>query len=295
MAAALATARRRSRACSTARRALPPPGDPTLAWAYAGPEATGAPGGRRHARGDARAPRGHASAAARRRWASEDVETWLARDPLRLAQVPWEARAELAAGVAASPGGAFVADEGRARLVLAEPRGSAFSSDAAHAVVEDVERAEAAAARPGVTTELAGGHAVAWATEQMLRRDLEVSGTLSAVLASLAFVVTFRRARALVAVLPPLVLGTLWTTGLAALFPAGLNALAIAFAAVVVGVGVDTGVHVYAALLDARRDGPFAGRRGVARARSDVAADADRGGRRGGRVRVARRWAVFAR
>ena len=89
----------------------------------------------------------------------------------------------------------------------------------------------------------------------MLRRDLEVSGTLSLVLASLAFVVTFRRARALVAVLPPLVLGTLWTTGIAALLPAGLSAVAIAFAAVVVGVGVDTGVHVYAALLDARRAG----------------------------------------
>jgi predicted exporter len=58
-----------------------------------------------------------------------------------------------------------------------------------------------------------------------------------------------------VAVLPPLALGTLWTTGLAALFPAGISAVAIAFAAVVVGVGVDTGVHVYAALLDARRAG----------------------------------------
>ena len=75
------------------------------------------------------------------------------------------------------------------------------------------------------------------------------------VLASLAFVATFRRARALVAVLPPLVLGTLWTTGLAALLPSGLSAVAIAFAAVVVGVGVDTGVHVYAALLAARRAG----------------------------------------
>jgi predicted RND superfamily exporter protein len=56
-------------------------------------------------------------------------------------------------------------------------------------------------------------------------------------------------------VLPPLALGTLWTTGIAALLPAGLSAVAIAFAAVVVGVGVDTGVHVYAALLEARRAG----------------------------------------
>jgi predicted RND superfamily exporter protein len=132
-----------------------------------------------------------------------------------------------------------------------------MSADA-QALVEDVERAEIAVVNAGihgVTTELAGGHAIAWAIERMLRRDLEVSGTLSAVFASLAFVLTFGRIRALAAVLPPLALGTLWTTGLAALLPTGLSAVAIGFAAVVVGVGVDTGVHVYAALLDARRAG----------------------------------------
>jgi predicted exporter len=231
-----------------------PPGDATLAWAYAGAAA-------RKKLAAAVTPEGMRARLAESRAmllapvGSEDLEAWLARDPLRLAAIPWEAREELAAGVSAAPGGAFVADEGRARLVVAEPRGSAFTSDSARAVVEAVERAEAAAARPGVTTELAGGHAIAWATERMMKRDLEVSGTASMVLASLAFVVTFRRARALVAVLPPLGLGTLWTTGLAALFPAGISAVAIAFAAVVVGVGVDTGVHVYAALLDARRAG----------------------------------------
>lgn len=234
--------------------APPPPPDPTLAWAFADADARTrlasivTPDGMRERLAGTRAlllsPVG-----------GEDADAWLARDPLRLAQVPWEGRAELASGVAAAPGGAFVADGGRARLVLADPRGSAFTSDGARAVVEDVERARGGSARPGVRVELAGGHAIAWATEQMLRRDLEVSGTLSALLASLAFVVTFRRTRALAAVLPPLVLGTLWTTGIAALLPAGLSALAIAFAAVVVGVGVDTGVHVYAALLDARRDG----------------------------------------
>jgi hypothetical protein len=231
-----------------------PPDDPTLAWAYAGPDARRrlaeavTPEGMR-----ARLAESHAMLLAP--VGSEDLDAWLARDPLRLSTMPWESREELAAGVAASPGGVFAADEGRARLVVAEPRGSAFTSDSARAVVEDVERAEAAAARPGVTTEMTGGHAIAWATERMLKRDLEVSGTLSAVLASLAFVLTFRRARALAAVLPPLALGTLWTTGIAALFPAGLNAVAIAFAAVVVGVGVDTGVHVYAALLEGRRAG----------------------------------------
>jgi predicted RND superfamily exporter protein len=235
--------------------AVTPPEDPTLAWAYAGPVA-------RAKLRSAVTPEGMRARLAETRAlllapaVDEETEARLARDPLRLAQLPWEARAaELAPNVALVPGEPFTADGGRARLVLAEARGSAFDSESASAVVADLERAEAAAARPGVTTELAGGHAIARATEQMLRHDLEMSGTLSAFLASIAFVVTFRRARALVAVLPPLVLGTLWTTGIAALLPSGLDGVAIGFAAVVVGVGVDTGVHVYAALLDARRRG----------------------------------------
>jgi uncharacterized protein len=228
--------------------------DPTLAWAFAGPQA-------RAKLSELVTPRGMRERLAETRALllsptdDDRTDDLVSRDPLRLSQVPWQARTELAAGVAAAGDGGFVADGGRARLVVAEPRGSAFVSADSRALVDDVERAAASAARPGVATELSGGHAVAQATEEMVQRDLEVSGTLSIVLASLAFVVTFRRARALVAVLPPLVLGTLWTTGLAALLPSGLSAVAIAFAAVVVGVGVDTGVHVYAALLAARRAG----------------------------------------
>ncbi|HEX3771844.1 MAG TPA: MMPL family transporter [Polyangiaceae bacterium] len=234
--------------------AMPPLPDPTLTWAYAGPEA-------RERLAHLVTPDGMAQRLEETRElllapsADAEAEAFLARDPLRLAQVPWEARAELASNVAAAGGGDFVADEGRARLVVAQPRGSAFVSADARALVDDVNRAVAASAVPGVTTELAGGHAIGEATERMLRTDLEVSGSLSLALASLAFVLTFRRSRALAAVLPPLILGTLWTTGLAALLPSGVSAVAIAFAAVVVGVGVDTGVHVYAAFLAERRAG----------------------------------------
>jgi hypothetical protein len=176
---------------------------------------------------------------------------------LRLALIPWESKGELAAGVSAVSGGTFRADQGRARLVVIEPRGRAFDAEAAASLVEDFEAARdrVRALHPSVSMELTGGHAIADATAAMLKRDLAVSGTLSLVLASVVFVLTFRRARALLAVLPPLVLGTLWTTGLAALAPAGLSAMAIAFTAVVVGVGVDTGVHVYAGLLRGRQRG----------------------------------------
>lgn len=235
-------------------RAPPMPSvDPTLAWSWAGPEARArlaaalTPAGMRARLDETRtlllAP------------GSSEAEAWLARDPLRLTAIPFEGRAELGAGLRAGVDGAFATDDGRARIVVAQVRGATLNGAAAAAFVSDAEAAMASARRPGVTLDLTGGHAIARATETMLRRDLRVSGVASLVLSSLAFWLTFRRARALVAVLPPLALGTLWTTGLAALLPGGLSAIAIAFAAVVVGVGVDTGVHVYAALLAARRRG----------------------------------------
>lgn len=180
----------------------------------------------------------------------------IAADPLRLAQLTFEG-ADIGSGVRTRPDGAFATDDGRARLVLAQPKGQALRGEDARAFVDDAEAvlAAARAAHPGIRAGLTGGHAIAAATERMLIRDLSLSGTLSMLLASAVFALLFRRVRALAAVLPPLALGTLWTAGLATMFPGGLSAIAVAFMSVVVGVGVDTGVHVYAALLEARRDG----------------------------------------
>ena len=173
----------------------------------------------------------------------------LARDPLRLA--------ELALAPASASLGAFVSDDGRARLVVVEPRGSSLKSEDARAFVTDVRAAIARTrvAHPSVTIGLAGGHAIAEATERRLRRDLTFSSILATVLASLVFVAIQRRPRALVAIVPPLVMGTVITAAFAALFPRGLSALSVAFASVVVGVGMDTGVHLHAATRDARAAG----------------------------------------
>jgi predicted exporter len=229
--------------------------DPTLAWAYAGPIA-------RDRLAAALTPEGMKKRLDETRTmllapGSGSAEEWLARDPLRLAQIPWEARGELAAGLMPSDDGSFVADGGKARLIVVQPKGSAFNSRDANAFVRDANDVIAQVTRdhPATRSELSGGHAIAVSTEQMITRDLILSGTLSLLLASLAFVVMFRRARALAAVLPPLIVGTVWTTGLVAIFMPRLSAISIAFMAVVVGVGVDTGVHVYAALLEARRQG----------------------------------------
>ncbi|MBK9260039.1 MAG: MMPL family transporter [Polyangiaceae bacterium] len=180
----------------------------------------------------------------------------IGRDPLRLAQLVYEG-ADIGAGVRTQPDGAFATDDGAAYMVLAEPKGQALRGEDARQFVRDAEAvlAPKRAAHPEMKFGLTGGHAIAEATEAMLRRDLTISSTVAMVMASLVFALIFRRVRALLAVMPPLALGTIWTAGVATLFSGGLSGIAIAFMSVVVGVGVDTGVHVYAALLEARRAG----------------------------------------
>ncbi len=180
----------------------------------------------------------------------------IARDPLRLSQLLYEAR-ETGSGFRTQADGTFATDDGLARLVLVFPAGQALRGDDAKAFVRQAQGvlADLEERHPRVRLGLTGGHAIAAATEQMLEADLKISGSLSMLLASLAFVLTFRRLRALLAVMPPLVLGTLWTAGIAASWPEGLSAIAVSFMSVVIGVGVDTGVHVYAALIEARQQG----------------------------------------
>jgi uncharacterized protein len=177
-------------------------------------------------------------------------------DPLSLGEVAARTR-RIGAGVELRADGRLASADGTAELVLVVPRGQALKQDDARALVRDVAGAiePVAAGDPGLRAGLTGPHAVSAQMEAMLRRDLERSSVLSSVLASLAFALVFRRVRALAAILPPLLLGTLWTAALASFWPSGLSGVAAAFASVVVGVGFDTGVHVYGALLEARRRG----------------------------------------
>ncbi|MBI4700425.1 MAG: MMPL family transporter [Deltaproteobacteria bacterium] len=233
------------------------PGEPMLVWRHADARARGRLAGAlepaamrarlRHSRALLLAP-GAAAAA-----------ELIGRDPLRLGELLAEpgGGASVRPGAGVQPDGSFASDDGRARLVMIRPKGQALRGADARAFVADVAEpiAHARAAHPQTRFGLSGGHAIAAATERMLLSDMALSGTASLLLAAAAFALVFRRVRALVAVMPPLVLGTLWTAGIAAAMPRGLSAVAVAFMSVVVGVGIDTGVHVYAALLAARQEG----------------------------------------
>ncbi len=228
--------------------------DPLLLFRYADPAA-------RRRLGDALTPDGMRARLRETRTmllapGAGAMKDYFVADPLRLSQVIFEGGA-IGAGVKARSDGTFSNEDGTSRLIVVKAKGQALRGDDARAFMADVDsvlaplRAENPSAFVGVT----GPHAYAAATEELVRSDVWRAGLLSMVLASGVFVAVFRRVRALLAITPPLALGTLWTAALAWPWSGGVSAIAMAFASVVVGVGFDTGVHVYAALLDARREG----------------------------------------
>lgn len=187
---------------------------------------------------------------------SSGLSSLVQHDPLRLFAIVQGRARTLAATVGADETGALVADGGRARFVLINTVGSALDSEEAKRLIGSLEAAIEEGKQPGVRASIAGGAAIARDVEHMIRSDLYLSSALSTVLVAVAFLVTFRRSRALLAIGPPLLMGTLWTTAVAALLPGGITAIAMGFASVVIGVGLDTGVHVYAAVERARAEHP---------------------------------------
>ena len=247
------------------------PPDPTLAWAFGDADARAALAAA--TTDDGMRARLQETRAMLLVPGGGGASRWLADDPLRLLAIPQARARSVAATVGADASGALVADGGRARFVLVTTEGSALRSSEARRVVETLEAAiaEVLPRHPGVRAGIAGGAAIARDAEKMIRGDLYLSSALSVALVSLAFVLAFRRSRALIAIGPPLLIGTLWTTAIAAMIPDGIAAIAMGFASVVIGVGLDTGVHVYAAVMRLRRELPDAAPETIAeRARLEV-------------------------
>lgn len=241
-----------------------PPPDPTIAWTFADDD-------ERKQLAEALSDEGIKARLDETRSlllmpGSSGLSSLFKGDPLRLLSIVRGRARTLAATVGADESGALVADHGRARFVLVSTVGSALDSAEAKRLVDALEGAigDTLPRHPGVRASIAGGSAIARDVERMIRRDLYLSSALSTVLVAVAFLVTFRRVRALLAIGPPLLLGTLWTTAIAAMLPGGITAIAMGFASVVIGVGLDTGVHVYAEVERARAADPRASTRDVA-------------------------------
>jgi hopanoid biosynthesis associated RND transporter like protein HpnN len=150
---------------------------------------------------------------------------------------------------------------GTRRFVLAKPILDNASLDRAgpalKALSEEIE---------GVRSEEAEGVKIAVTGDPTLRQQelndafsgaVAASG-LSFILVALSLILGIRSGRLILTLLIVLIVGGVWTTGLATLFVGRLNLISVAFMVLFVGLGVDFGTHLGLRFLEERKKGvPF--------------------------------------
>ncbi|MEM7051197.1 MAG: MMPL family transporter [Acidobacteriota bacterium] len=143
--------------------------------------------------------------------------------------------------------GGFLSRDGGAALVIVTPAGGPDEGAVGRALLAALETARSATER-GLGVEVAlqavGGPLYAAQDEALFRRNLGRTLGASGVGVALLLLLYFRGPSAPVAVLLSVAVGVLWTAGWAVLRGAPLSALSVSFAAILLGLGVDYGIHV---------------------------------------------------
>jgi predicted RND superfamily exporter protein len=119
---------------------------------------------------------------------------------------------------------------------LAERLGAHVASDG---------RLEAPASDRGVRVGFTGACAFWMFYQDWLHRDMQLSTTLSVISVLVLFGLFFRALRALPLVALPLIVGLGWTAAAAQLLYGRINALSLAFGAILVSIGIDLPIQLY--------------------------------------------------
>lgn len=183
----------------------------------------------------------------------------VALDPLGLRR--FAARQLAAAAGDALPGvagGYITATDGGALLLLARPNGSPFDIPFSERLLAQVraaaDQAGAAAGEP-VRIALTGSYVFALEDAATMRADIQRYALLSLLGVLAVFWLGYRSLRGLPFVAYPLLLSTLLAFALSLLIYEQLNALSLSFAAILYGLSIDSGIHFYNRLEQARGRG----------------------------------------
>ncbi len=95
-----------------------------------------------------------------------------------------------------------------------------------------------------------GAHAITYFDREVMQNDMTSTFLLSFLLVILTFVIAYRNPFSIVYAVVPLLLGELWTFGLAYFVVGKLNILTSVSAAIIVGLGIDFAIHIYSRFLD---------------------------------------------
>ncbi|MDF1561480.1 MAG: MMPL family transporter [Deltaproteobacteria bacterium] len=163
----------------------------------------------------------------------------------------------------------LTSDEGRTAYVMIKPEGLAGDLAFGQVFVPKVRAmaAEMGAATGGfdgsvakdaeakVWVGLTGNYAIRVEENQVILRDLQMAAVMALLLSVGLVVVWTRRIRALLLVGLPLLAGVLWTGGIVALTVGEINIITGFLVAILFGLGVDFGIHLFMRFMEERRTG----------------------------------------
>lgn len=169
--------------------------------------------------------------------------------------------------------GHFLSDDGQMILIVIRPVRPAtdllFSQNLLSMLNEAAERVtEIHRPRRTTPTEVSDGtlrgtlqigfiglHAETLYDTTLLRKDVVSTALASGILVMILFSLAFRRWSAFLFVGIPLIIGITWTLGLVTVFIGHLTIVTCSFAAIVLGLGIDFGIHLYNRFLEDRLEG----------------------------------------
>jgi predicted RND superfamily exporter protein len=139
--------------------------------------------------------------------------------------------------------GYLISADGKALLLVADPSFTSADIKSAQALVQKLEGIKQSF--PSVRISFVGPHTMTVGKSGVMQGDLLVSFLSSLAIVLALLYLAYRRWATLLFVGFPLLVGVQLTLGAAALFIGGLNLITVAFAAIIVGLGVDFAIHIY--------------------------------------------------
>ena len=159
--------------------------------------------------------------------------------------------------------GYYLSRDGQHLIMLVKPLGSSHDLKFDQQLLDFVRRAEAGTraqfsedpATAGVTARYSGNFAIAVDESKLIRQDVRFNLFFSLFAVSALYWLCYRRFAALLYSSIPLLIGQALTFGLALFVLGGLNASSSAFTALLMGLGTDFVIVVYARYVEERQAG----------------------------------------
>ena len=139
----------------------------------------------------------------------------------------------------------FLSKDQKFLLLITEPSRPATDFRFSKSLMIELEKLKSTEQENPIKVYLTGAHPIATAEAKVLRFDMQSSFLISLGLVLFLFFYVYRRWITLLIIGLPLLGGIQLTMGIASFILGSLNILTIAFAAILVGLGIDFAIHLY--------------------------------------------------